>query len=145
MKTFLCKVCGHIEFNAAPDKCPVCGVTKENFIEQPDIIKKPGSTTLGEPEKKHIPTIIVVRKCGLIPEGCVDVHVKVGEIEHPMQKEHYIMNIDFYLDKKYIAHVALAPESVHPAAALHLKANSGTLTAVERCNLHGYWMAETSL
>ncbi len=146
MKTFVCKVCGHVEFGEAPMNCPVCGVPKQNFEEKPDIIHKPGEAeTQGESERKHIPSIVVVKTCGLIPQGCMDVHVKVGEIEHPMLKEHYIIFIDFYLDKKYLSRVYLTPERLHPAAALHLKANVGVLTAVEHCNVHGYWMSEANL
>lgn len=145
MKTFVCKSCGHIAFNEAPGNCPVCGAPKTSFEDKPDIIHKPGSTTLGEPEKKHIPSILIVRTCGLIPQGCQDVHVKVGEIEHPMLKEHYITFIDFYIDKKYLSRVMLTPENLHPAAALHLKVATGTLTAIERCNVHGYWMSEAAL
>ena len=146
MKTYLCKVCGHIEFNNAPDFCPICGAPKTSFEDKPDIIKKPGSSEgKGESEKKHIPTILVVKTCGLIPHGCEDVHVKVGEIEHPMLKEHYITFIDFYLDKKYLSRVYLTPERLNPAAALHLKISSGVLTAIEHCNVHGYWMAEANL
>lgn len=146
MKTFVCKVCGHIEFNEAPLNCPVCGVPQNNFEEKPDIIHKPGETkTQGESEKKHIPAITIVRICGLIPQGCMDVHVKVGEIEHPMLKEHFITFIDFYLNHTYLARVELSPERLHPAAALHLKADQGILSAVEHCNLHGYWMAEATL
>lgn len=146
MKTFVCKVCGHIEFDTVPDNCPVCGVPKSNFEDKPDIIHKPGEqTNYTEPEKKHIPKIIVVKTCGLIPQGCTDTHVKVGEIEHPMLKEHYITFIDFYLDKKYLSRVYLTPDKLHPAAALHIKADSGIISAVEHCNLHGYWMSEASL
>jgi rubrerythrin len=29
---YLCPVCGHIEFGAPPDKCPICGVGKERFL-----------------------------------------------------------------------------------------------------------------
>jgi len=28
----LCPVCGHIEFGAAPDKCPICGVPAGKFV-----------------------------------------------------------------------------------------------------------------
>jgi rubrerythrin len=31
-KIFLCPICGYIEFNDAPDKCPVCGAKKEKFV-----------------------------------------------------------------------------------------------------------------
>ncbi|MCK4579338.1 MAG: rubrerythrin family protein [Candidatus Marinimicrobia bacterium] len=31
-KFYLCPVCGHIEFGAPPDKCPVCGAKGEKYI-----------------------------------------------------------------------------------------------------------------
>jgi rubrerythrin len=35
MKKFVCSVCGFVyEGEEAPDKCPVCGVAKEKFVEQ---------------------------------------------------------------------------------------------------------------
>ena len=35
MKKFVCSVCGYVyEGEAAPEKCPVCGVGAEKFIEQ---------------------------------------------------------------------------------------------------------------
>ena len=146
MKGFVCNVCMYISINgSAPDKCPVCGSPKTAF-EEKDAIKTPQDpNSLTELEKKHVPVIKVVKKCGLIPEGCVDVHVKVGEIQHPMQPEHYINHIDFYLDKEFLARVHLTPEKLNPAAALHLKANSGKLTAIELCNLHGAWIKEVNL
>ncbi|MFC1703770.1 desulfoferrodoxin family protein [Candidatus Omnitrophota bacterium] len=147
METFVCKVCGHIEFTQAPEKCPVCGAGKAAFESKSDAIKQPvDSVNLTEAEKKHIPKIVVVKTCGLIPGGhCVDVHVKVGEIEHVMQSEHYITWIDFYVDKQYVSRAMLTPEKLHPAAALHLNVGSGTLTAIEHCNVHGNWLAEANL
>ncbi|NQS99972.1 MAG: hypothetical protein HQ595_02715 [Candidatus Omnitrophica bacterium] len=146
MKGYVCKVCGFISINgSAPDNCPVCGAAKSAF-EEKDAIKTPqDENNLTELEKKHIPVITVVKKCGLIPEGCVDVHAKMGEIQHPMQPEHYINHIDFYLDKEFLARVHLTPEKLNPAAALHLKANSGKLSVVELCNIHGAWIKETDL
>lgn len=29
---YLCPICGHIEFNEAPDHCPICGAKKEKYI-----------------------------------------------------------------------------------------------------------------
>ena len=147
MTLFECKVCGHIEFNEAPEMCLVCHAKKEAFVEKPDAVHKaadPANPT--DAEKKHTPEITVVRECGLIPGGsCTDVHVKVGGIIHPMLREHYIRYIDWYLDYKFFSRVWLSPEVCHPAAALHLAVSSGTLTALENCNKHGNWMAETRL
>ncbi len=147
MKGYVCKICKFISIDgSAPDKCPVCGAPKSAFEEKQDAIKEPKEpNNLSDLEKKHIPLIHLVKKCGLIPEGCQDVHVKMGEIQHPMQPEHYIMHIDFYIDKKFISRVILTPEKLNPAAALHLSASSGRLTAIELCNIHGAWMNEVDL
>jgi len=146
MKVYLCAICGHVAFDEAPEHCPVCHAPREKFAERNDLIKKAGDGVVGgEAEKKHVPAITIVKVCGLIPNGCLDVHVKIGEIEHPMAPEHHITFIDFYLDRKYMARVSLTPENCHPAAALHLKATSGTVQAIENCNKHGWWFAEKPL
>ena len=147
MKGFVCKVCGFISINGnAPDKCPVCAAPKMSFREKQDAIKTPQDiNNLTELEKKHIPVITIAKKCELIPEGCQDVHVKMGEVQHPMQPEHYIMDVDFYIDKKFISRVMLTPDKLNPAAALHIKATSGRLSVIEFCNLHGAWIKEADL
>ena len=147
MKGFVCKVCGFISISgSAPERCPVCGASKTAFEEKEDAIKTPKDVNnLSELEKKHIPVITVVKKCGLIPEGCQDVHAKIGEIQHPMEQKHYIGHIDFYIDNEFISRVHLTPDKLNPAAALHLKATSGKLTVIEFCNLHGAWIKETDL
>ena len=146
MTVFECKICGHIEFNEAPDKCLVCK-SQSSYEENADAIKQPANPdALTDSDKKHIPTIVVVKECGLIPGGgCTDVHVKVGEIEHVMQPDHFIRYIDYYLDARFISRVWLSPEACHPAAGLHLNATAGTITAVENCNVHGNWMAEAAI
>ena len=113
MKGFVCKVCGFISIDgSAPEKCPVCGSPKTAFEEKEGAIKTPKDpNNLTELEKKHIPVITIVKKCGLIPEGCQDLHVKMGEIQHPMLPEHYIMHIDFYIDDNLKATVSDAPYS----------------------------------
>lgn len=147
MKGFVCKVCGFISIDGkAPETCPVCHAPKTSFEDKEDAIKIPRDPkNLTELEKKHIPVITVVKKCKLIPEGCIDVHVKMGEIIHPTLSAHYIMHIDFYIDKKFVSRVMLTPEKLNPAAALHLKAGKGKLTVVELCNLHGAWINEIYL
>jgi superoxide reductase len=147
MKGLVCKKCGYIAIDGtAPDKCPVCYSPASAFDAKDDAIKTPADVnSLTELEKKHIPLITVVKTCGLIAEGCQDVHVKMGAIQHPMLAEHYIGHIDFYINKKYISRVYLTPEHCNPAAALHLKKSEGTLTAVSYCNLHGAWIQEADL
>ena len=147
MQGFVCKACRFISINgSAPDKCPVCGAPKASFEEKQEATKTPEDmNNLTELEKKHIPVIAIVKKCGLIPEGCQDAHVKMGQIEHPMQPEHYIVHIDFYIDNEFISRVMLTPDKLNPAATVHIKVISGKLTAVAFCNLHGAWVNEVGL
>ena len=147
MKGIVCKMCGFISIDGtAPEKCPVCGAPKTAFNEKEDAIKTPKDVNnKTELEKKHIPIITLVKKCGLIPDGCQDVHVKLGEIQHPTLPEHYIAHIDFYIDKKFISRVILTPEKLNPAASLHLKPGNGKLTVIELCNVHGAWINEVDL
>ena len=147
MATLVCGKCGHIEFNEVTAKCAVCGAEASLFTDRADAINKPADpANPTEAEKKHVPTIVVVKECGLIPDGsCTDVHARVGEIEHVMDEDHYIRYLDFYIDLKFISRVWLSPVACHPAAALHLRAESGTVTVIENCNKHGNWSAEADL
>lgn len=147
MKGIVCAVCGFISISGnAPEKCPACGVSKISFKEKEDAIKTAGDeNNLTELEKKHIPVITIIKQCGLIPEECMDVEVKMGEIQHPMQTEHYISNVDFYIDKEFVARVILTAEKLNPAVALHIKVKEGVLTVVARCNIHGAWIKEVNL
>ncbi len=146
MNGFACGVCGFISIDGSiPEKCPVCGAPKTAFKAKNDIKTSADVATYGESEKKHIPAIIVSKTCGIMPEGCVDVTVKVGEIPHPMLPEHYITCIDLYIDKNFLSRVHLTPGRMHPAAGLHLKVTGGKIAAIETCNIHGSWFNERDL
>jgi len=147
MKGYVCGVCGFISLNgSAPERCPVCGAPKSAFSEKAEAIKEPQDVkNLSELEKKHIPVIVLPKTCGLIPDGCRDIHVKVGEITHPMLPEHHIVRLDFYLNREFMARVILTANGLNPAAALHLKASKGKISVVEYCNLHGAWLSEAEL
>ena len=141
MKGLICGTCGYVAIDgAAPDKCPVCQSPKDVFSEKDAI-----NTSKDEgPGEKHVPVIKVVKQCELVGEGCTDVHVKIGEVLHPMTAEHSIQWVDFYVDKKFVERVHLTPDC-NPAASAHIKASSGKLTAIEFCNLHGHWINEKDI
>ncbi len=144
MKVFICKACGHLEFNDAPENCPVCGAKKEAF-QQNDNIFKESSEKSPEAEGKHIPSVVVNKECKLIPEeGCTDVIVRIGETLHPSVENHFIQFVDCYIDDEYVARVEFT-HNVNPATCFHLKNDSGKVTIVENCNIHGYWMKEVNL
>lgn len=147
MKGIVCNVCGFISINGAkPDKCPVCGAPKESFQEKEDAVKTPKDVVnLTDFEKKHMPLISPQKQCAPIHEGCQGVQVKVGQIEHPMLPEHYIMRIDFYLDREFLSRVIFTPGKLNPVAVLCIKASGAKLSAIELCNLHGAWIQEIDL
>jgi len=141
MNGLVCGVCGYVSIDgAAPDNCPVCRAPKTSFQEK-DAIKTPKDEG---PKEKHVPVIKVVHQCGLIGDGCIEIHVKIGEVPHPMEAAHYIVWVDFYINKKWVERVHLSPDC-SPAAAAHLKSTEGKLTAIEFCNLHGHWISEVDL
>lgn len=145
MKIFICTVCGHIEFNSAPEKCPVCFAGKEKFTQN-DAVFRESAEKSPEAEVKHIPAVAVIRECGLIPESaCADVNVRIGKTMHPMEEKHFIEFIDCYQEDSYVGRMMFTPLNVYPAASFHLKKLSGRITVVEHCNIHGYWKSDVSL
>jgi superoxide reductase len=146
MKGLICKVCGYVALDRNKKQCPICH-SKNEFEEKEDAYKTPDfKAPSGESEKKHIPAFTVVSECGLIPgTGCVDAHVKIGEILHPALPEHHITEIAFYLDNKFVANVMLTAD-VNPAAVIHLKSGTkGKVQVIENCNVHGKWFSEVEI
>lgn len=147
LKTFVCQVCGHFAFDEAPVDCPVCGMAIENFENDPDSLRSPvDPDNLTEFEKKHIPVITIDNECDAVSEGtCMDVHVKVGEIRHVMESEHFIDFIDVYIDKKYISRVVFTAKKMYPSVHLCLNTNSGLLSVIAHCTVHGSWRSKAKL
>lgn len=146
MKGFVCSVCGFVSIDgSAPENCPVCFAPKTAFQEKDAINEPKDPKNLTELEKKHVPVVKLVKKCGLVPEGCIDANVRIGETLHPTLPEHFIVHMDFYVDKKFVSRAILKPEKVNPAVGVHLKVQSGKLTVVGFCNLHGNWITEVDL
>ena len=145
MNIFICKTCGHIAFNNSPDKCPVCGSPRKDFSQNNNIFTESQAKS-PEAEVKHVPSVQVNKACGLIPEtGCTDILIRIGKTLHPMEEKHFIQFIDFYRDFKFIVRIHLTPNGVQPAACVHLKESTGSISVVENCNIHGYWKTDVKL
>ena len=137
-------MCGHIEFNAAPEKCPVCGAPQSQFPQNDKIFDESAEKS-PEGAVKHVPVVKVVTDCKLIPEqSCTDILVRVGETLHPMEDKHFITFLDLYVDDKYVSRMFLSPD-MYPGAVFHLKSTGSKVSVVEMCNLHGYWIDTASL
>ncbi|MBD3345418.1 MAG: hypothetical protein GF401_10190 [Chitinivibrionales bacterium] len=142
MSIFTCAVCGHVEFDSSPESCPVCAAAK---FEQNDKLFEESMEQSKEGAAKHIPGITVNKDCKLVPgAGCIDVLVMVGEVVHPMEEAHHIMYVDCYVDNKYVSRQMLTP-GVYPGSLFHIKQAGSKVKIVERCNKHGFWMAEADI
>lgn len=142
MRIFVCSVCGHIEFNAAPDNCPVCHSPKIKFKEDDNIFAEAKTKTPGG-EEKHAPVVSMPKQSALLPElTTLELNVRVGKTIHPMEEAHHIGFIDCYSNDKHVARFSPAL-GVFPAAAFFVKNTAGPVRVVEWCNLHGYWQAES--
>ncbi len=144
MAVHICGSCGHVEFKPVTDKCPVCSTPEAKFTRNDKVFEESEAKSK-EAAVKHIPSIIVNKKCGLIPEqSCTDVIVRIGSVLHPMEEKHFIVFMDCYVDDVYVSRVLLSP-GVSPAGCFHLKKMGSKVRIVENCNIHGYWQAEASI
>jgi len=119
----------------------------ENFDNSPDVLRKPADPeNLTDEERMHTPLITVSRQSGAISHnGCIDIQIKVGEIEHEMTSEHFIEFIDIYIDRTYVMRAALTPKRAHPLVSTCLNAASARLAVISHCNVHGSWITKTTL
>ncbi len=120
MKFHVCKTCGNLITKIVDSSVPVvcCGKAMDEIVA--------GSVEASE--EKHIPVYAL--------DGN-KVFVMVGDVEHPMQKEHFIQWIAIETEKgsqiKY-----LSPEE-KPAASFTIGSDDKLLTVYAFCNLHGLW------
>jgi superoxide reductase len=117
-------------------RCPVCsniveiyfGADGQLYCCGEPMKLLPGNTTDAAKEK-HVP---VIEK---IAGG---YKVKVGEVAHPMEEDHYIQWIELITETQSYAKF-LKPGDA-PEAVFMIEADA--LTAREYCNKHGHWRAE---
>ncbi len=144
MKIFVCSVCGHVEFGNAPEHCPVCHASKENF-NQNDALFSEAETKYKDLAHSHAPYLIVKKHSDLIKEQPRrQVEVRIGKDLHPMEEAHHIRFLDCYVDDNHISRVILTT-GAEPASSFILKIPGKKVRVVEVCNLHGYWQSEASI
>ena len=122
VKFLKCAVCGKIvgviQDSAAPTMC--CGQPMEEII--------PGSVDAAA--EKHVPVIEV--------DGS-KVTVKVGEVAHPMEDDHWITWV-YIKTEKGGQRKALKPGDA-PEVVFEL-VDDKLVAAYEYCNKHGLWVAQ---
>lgn len=114
---YLCKDCNNIieVIDGKADSLTCCGKMMEKLT----------ANTTDAAVEKHLPVYEKVED---------ELLVKVGEIEHPMQKDHYIMWIALVTDSKMVR-VKLYPEQSTETRFPYIK--GAELYAY--CNKHGLW------
>lgn len=118
----------HVEFY----KCPICGNVIgfiEGQIENMNCCGQPMelmiANTTDASIEKHVPVYEHVED---------EIVIRVGEIEHPMEKEHYIMWIAQVSENKTTL-VKLYPEQSTETRFPYIKGS----TIYAYCNKHGFW------
>lgn len=117
-------------------KCSGCGAVVESLWNGNETLFCCGkemkelvlNTTDGAKEK-HVP---VIERNGKV------VKVKVGEVPHPMTKEHYILFVELIAGEKVLRHDFKEGDSSAEAVFM-VEDETVELYAREYCNLHGFW------
>lgn len=126
MKFYICKHCGNIITKIKDAKVPVmcCGSKMEELIPN----------TVDAAKEKHVPLFSVDNN---------KVFVFVGEVEHPMQPEHYIEWIA--IETKLGTQLKRLSPSDKPAASFSIGSQDEVVAVFAYCNLHGLWSAENEI
>jgi len=112
------------------ESCSCDSMAPEKEVVSESEVKRPANPAeMNESEKKHTPVIEI---------GADGVTVKVGEITHPMEEEHYIQFIELHTNEGVIAKKELKPGD-KPEAKFDNVPLSTELKARAMCNLHGLW------
>lgn len=116
-------------------KCPICG----NIVE---IVHVGGGTLVccgkemllqvensqDASQEKHVP---------VVEETADGLKIKVGEVAHPMEADHYIEWIEIMVGDNVARHF-LKPGEL-PETEFNLKKSEGLIVRAY-CNLHGLWV-----
>ncbi|MFH1728916.1 MAG: desulfoferrodoxin [Pseudomonadota bacterium] len=118
LQVYKCNLCGNIVsvMHAAAGELVCCGQAMNLLTEN----------TTDAATEKHVP---VVKEC----DG--KLCVKVGEVAHPMQEDHYIEWIEIIDNGN--SHVKYLKPGEKPEASFCKK--SDNVIVREYCNLHGLW------
>ncbi len=119
-QVYKCNVCGNIVevLHTGVGQLVCCGKPMELQKEN----------TVDASQEKHVP-VVEKTENGII--------VKVGAMEHPMEKEHFIEWIEVFTDGKSCRKFLSPGEK--PIAEFNIEAKA--VEARDFCNLHGLWKA----
>jgi superoxide reductase len=117
---FRCNICGNIveTVNVGGAELVCCGQPMELLVAK--------TQDLGM--EKHVPVVEKVEN-GIL--------IKIGEVAHPMEQQHYIQWIEILLENGKSCRKYLSPEDAPEAI---FEVDESQLEEVrEYCNVHGLW------
>jgi superoxide reductase len=116
-------------------KCDGCGAVVESLWSGDQALFCCGKemtelvpNSVDASKEKHVP---VIERQG------TKVTVRVGEVAHPMTKEHFILFVELIVGNKVLRHDFKEGDS--EAVAVFFVEENVPLIAREYCNLHGFW------
>ncbi|MBW2218138.1 MAG: desulfoferrodoxin [Deltaproteobacteria bacterium] len=118
LQIYKCEKCGNIVevLFGGKGELVCCGQPMKLFVEN----------TVDAANEKHVPVI----------EKTADgFKVRVGEVAHPMDENHYIQWVELLADGK--AYLQFLNPGETPEATFQIDADQ--VTAREYCSLHGLW------
>lgn len=120
VRFYLCPICGNIVglIHGDMQRIMCCGRHMEELV----------ANTTDAATEKHVPTYEKVGD---------EIVVRVGEVEHPMEKDHYIMWIAQVTDNR-TTRVSLYPEQSTETTFPYIPGS----TLYAYCNKHSLWKAE---
>lgn len=123
MKFYICKTCGNIITKVNDSSVPVvcCGKMMEELV----------AGSVDAAVEKHVPVFTLEDN---------KVFVFVGDVEHPMQPEHYIQWIA--IETETGSQIKYLTPGEKPAASFRLGSQDKLVAVYAYCNLHGLWAKE---
>lgn len=117
---YICKHCGNIITKIKDGKVPVicCGEKMDKLI--------PGTSDASV--EKHVPVYTITDN---------HVNVTIGEIEHPMSKEHYIEWI--YIKTNKGEQIKYLKPFEKPQVIFYISSDETIENIYAYCNLHSLW------
>ena len=121
LEIYKCDICGNIVevLHEGKGQLVCCGQPMKLFTEN----------TVDAAKEKHVPVIEKLDR---------GIKVKVGDVQHPMQDDHYIEWIEVIFPDGRANRKFLKPGEVPESEFLCAE---GDVTVREYCNLHGLWKA----
>ena len=129
LELYKCSVCGNIVevLDAKGGTLVCCGQEMKLLVENSDDkAAAQASVSPAGQKEKHVP---------ILEKTQTGFKVKVGSVEHPMTKEHYIQFIELVADGK--SYVEFLEPGQKPEAEFCVSAKK--VFARAYCNLHGLW------